>query len=516
MKTIYQILIFAISIAILSCKSNTIQKTDYKTEQHRPQYHFTPKTSWMNDPNGMVYYAGEYHLFYQYFPDSTVWGPMHWGHAVSKDMLRWEHLPIALYPDSIGCIFSGSAVVDKNNTSGFGKQGGESPLVAMFTLHDLAGEKIAGKIDIETQGIAYSLDKGRTWAKYAQNPVIKNPGIRDFRDPKLMWHAATSQWIVTLAAANHVEFYGSKNLKAWQKLSEFGLKEGAHGGVWECPDLFPIKVENTDVEKWILIVSLGDGAPNGRSGTQYFVGDFDGKTFKNENKPENIFWLDYGRDNYAGVTWSNAPDNRRLFLGWMSNWEYAQSTPTKKWRSAMTLPRELILKKTDLGNRLFQTPIKEIKSLQKNTQSIDKQLVVNNKEINLSSKCNEVSLDFDLNETSATDFGITYFNAQNEKISIGYETETKRFYIDRTASGKMDFEKSFAGRHYAPRTSVEHIVKFHLYLDVASVELFADDGQTTMTDIFFPNEDFTKVELYSIGGKTQLVKGETNTIKATW
>ena len=508
----------AILATILACKSNLAQNnaSDYRIEQHRPQYHFTPQTSWMNDPNGMVYYAGEYHLFYQYFPDTTVWGPMHWGHALSKDMLHWEHLPIALYPDKTGCIFSGSAVVDKENTSGFGTKGGENPLVAMFTLHDLAGEKIAGKIDIEVQGIAYSLDKGRTWAKYAQNPVIKNPNIRDFRDPKLMWHEASKKWIVTLAVANHVEFYSSKNLKDWQKAGGFGSKEGAHGGVWECPDLFPIKVEGTNEEKWVLMVSIGDGAPNGRSGTQYFVGDFDGKTFKNENIPDNIFWIDYGRDNYAGVTWSNAPDNRRLFLGWMSNWQYAQNVPTQKWRSAMTLPRELFLKKTAQGNRLFQVPVKEISSLENKWQSIEKQVVANTSQAKNYSKCGEIYLEFDLSKSTAKDFGLTCFNAKGEKISIGYETATKRFYIDRTVSGKLDFEPSFSGRHYAPRTATDNKLVLHLFIDVASVELFADNGQTAVTDIFFPNEDFTQFQLFSNGGNAALNEGKMTELKAMW
>jgi sucrose-6-phosphate hydrolase SacC (GH32 family) len=231
----------------------------------------------MNDPNGMVFHNGEYHLFYQHNPDSTVWGPMHWGHAVSKDMIYWEHLPIALYPDSLGTIFSGSAVVDNNNTSGFGTAVNPA-LVAIYTYHDAEGEK-AGRKDYQNQGIAYSLDNGREWITYDQNPVLRSPGIPDFRDPKVMWHEKSQQWIMALAVVDRISFYSSPNLKDWTKESEFGANIGAHGGVWECPDLFELQVEGTQDKKWVLLVSINPGAPNGGSGTQYFIGDFDGKNF---------------------------------------------------------------------------------------------------------------------------------------------------------------------------------------------------------------------------------------------
>ncbi len=302
-------------------------RNDHKIEmeQHRPHFHFTPESMWMNDPNGMVYYEGEYHLFYQHHPDDVVWGPMHWGHAVSTDLVHWEHLPIALYPDEYGYIFSGSAVVDWKNTSGFGSKH-NPPLIAIFTYHDVDGEQ-AGNNDYQTQGIAYSIDKGRSWTKYENNPVLPNPGIKDFRDPKVIWYEPDQKWIMTLAAHDNVRFYSSPNLKDWIFESEFGKGIGAHGGVWECPDLFPMELDGT--QKWVLLVSLNDGGPNGGSGTQYFIGDFDGKTFINDNSKNQILWLDYGRDNYAGVTWSDIPDEdgRRIFMGWMSNWSYAEVVP---------------------------------------------------------------------------------------------------------------------------------------------------------------------------------------------
>jgi fructan beta-fructosidase len=282
----------------LSCNSakKAMNETGYTNEKYRPQIHFTPKTGWMNDPNGMVFYNGTYHLMYQYNPDSTVWGPMHWGHATSKDLIHWEHRPIALYPDSLGTIFSGSAVVDLPNTSGFGKDG-KPPLVAIFTHHDHAGER-AGSSTYQNQSIAYSVDEGKTWTKYSGNPVVKNPGIKDFRDPKVSWHQASKKWIMTLATLDRISFYSSPNLKDWTKESEFGKDVGAHGGVWECPDLFPLDVNGKTI--WVLLVSINPGGPNGGSATQYFTGDFDGKTFTPFQTDTR--WIDYGPDNYAGVT----------------------------------------------------------------------------------------------------------------------------------------------------------------------------------------------------------------------
>jgi fructan beta-fructosidase len=498
---------------ICACVSpKTEPKKQRNAEQHRPKYHFTPQKGWMNDPNGMVYYKGEYHLFYQYYPDSTVWGPMHWAHSVSKDLMNWESLPIALAPDEKGYIFSGSAVVDENNTSGF-QTGEEKALVAIFTYHDMAAEKAGRLLEVESQGIAYSLDKGRTWTKYAQNPVIKNPKTKDFRDPNVKWHEPSKQWMMTLAVGDHVEFYASKNLKEWVKTGEFGKTEGGHGGVWECPDLFPLKVEGSNTEKWVLIQNIGRGAIAGGSGTQYFIGNYDGKVFKNDNKPTDILWLDYGADNYAGVTWNNAPDNRRLFLGWMSNWLYATKVPTGApagvWRSAMTLPRELSLKNTAQGIRLFQKPVKEQNLLRTGAkQDIATQTISTNYDLKPKSICNELSLSFDLTKTTAQDFGVILSNSKGEKVLVGYEKSSNRFYIDRNESGKKDFEKIFATRHYAPRTASNSLLTMKLHIDVASVELFADGGELAMTDIFFPNEDFNKMEIFSKNGVAALTQGE--------
>lgn len=281
MKNFFYIMAWALMLG--ACGTNgkvadpSAVDTTFYTEPYRLQFHFSPKANWMNDPNGLVHYNGEYHLFYQYYPDGTKWGPMHWGHAVSKDLFHWEHLPIALYPDSLGLIFSGSAVADVKNTSGFGSMQ-NPPLVAIFTYHSMEKEKV-GKTDYQNQGVAYSVDNGRTWTKYENNPVLKNQGIKDFRDPKVFWHEASAKWVMILAVKDHVELWNSKDLKVWNKLSDFGIDYGGHGGVWECPDLFEATIEGTSEKRWVMLVSINPGGPNGGSATQYFIGDFNCITF---------------------------------------------------------------------------------------------------------------------------------------------------------------------------------------------------------------------------------------------
>jgi len=504
-------------------------------ELHRLQFHFTPPTGWMNDPNGMVYHNGEYHLFYQHNPDSTVWGPMHWGHAVSKDLVSWEHLPIALYPDSLGTIFSGSAVVDKNNTSGLGTK--ENPaMVAIYTYHNAEGEK-AGRKDYQTQGIAYSLDNGRTWTKYKANPVLKNPGIKDFRDPKVSWYEKGQKWIMTLAVADHISFYSSRNLLDWTKESDFGSDIGGHGGVWECPDLFKLPVAGTNEEKWVLIVNINPGAPNGGSGTQYFLGQFDGKNFVLDNsfkaqltgqstmpgsvkKGEGI-WLDYGKDNYAGITWSNVPesDGRHLFIGWMSNWQYANVVPTEKWRSATTVARTLTLENTPAGLRVASQPVKELQNIYGTTHKLTAQTVTNafdiSEKLSLNTPTFETNLDLEL-AGAAAGFAVELANTKNQRILIGYDAASNRYYIDRTQSGNNDFSKEFAGIHYAPRIATGSKFPVKLLVDVASVELFADNGKTVMTEIFFPDEKFTRLRLIPNKGQLKLNAGTVTELKSIW
>jgi fructan beta-fructosidase len=502
-------------------------------EPHRLQFHFTPPAGWMNDPNGMVYHNGEYHLFYQHNPDSTVWGPMHWGHAVSKDMITWEHLPIALYPDSLGTIFSGSAVVDTKNTSGLGTPDNPA-MVAIYTYHDAEGER-AGRIDYQTQGIAYSLDNGRTWTKYENNPVLKNPGIRDFRDPKVSWYEEGQKWIMTLAVKDHISFYSSKNLLDWKLESDFGANVGAHGGVWECPDLFKMKVDGSDEEKWVLIVNINPGAPNGGSGTQYFLGSFDGNKFVMDPqfeaslnakpaiattvKGQEGIWIDYGRDNYAGITWSNVPreDGRQLFMGWMSNWDYANVVPTEKWRSAMTVARELTLENTTAGLRVASTPVKELQSIYGETKSLEEQTVTS--ALGISEKLGVNTATYDLSmvvEPAGADnsFAIELSNSKDQKVLVGFDAARGQYYIDRTKAGNHSFSDKFSGIQYGPRLSADKAFDLRLLVDVASVEFFADGGKTVMTGIFFPDEAFTKVRLVADKGQLKVTSGKMTDLKS--
>jgi fructan beta-fructosidase len=505
----------------LSCRSSENKMDipgEYYKETYRPQFHFSPEAHWMNDPNGMVWFGGEYHLFYQYYPDSNVWGPMHWGHAVSTDMVHWKHLPVALSPDSLGFIFSGSAVADIKNTSALGTLE-NPPLVALFTYHDPVGEK-NGSLTFQNQGLAYSLDKGRNWIKYLRNPVLKNPGIRDFRDPKVFWHDESRKWIMILAVQDRVHLYSSPDLTHWIFLSEFGQGIGAHGGVWECPDLFRIKVKDTGEMKWVMLVSINPGGPNGGSATQYFVGTFDGTHFIEENK--DIRWVDWGRDNYAGVTWSNIPesDGRRLFLGWMSNWQYANVVPTKVWRSALTLPRELDLTHDEKGYSLVSNPIKELKALRgdktqnyKEDRGMEGKREIVPDSIRLS--CSELLFNFTVLDNTTDSLGIILENNAHQKLLIGYSRIRKQLFIDRTAAGQSDFSKLFAGVSRAPYFAGKQIL-FHVFVDASSVELFVDDGRIVMTNLTFPTGDFTYLSVFSTGGQTILRNAEFHNLKSIW
>ena len=487
-------------IAVFLISAVSIQPSyaqQYYKEMHRPQIHFSPREKWTNDPNGMVYYNGTYHLFFQYYPDSTVWGPMHWGHATSKDLIHWQQQPIALYPDSLGYIFSGSAVADKNNTSGFGKNG-QAPLVAIFTHHDPAGEK-AGKNDFQNQSLAYSLDNGKTWTKYAGNPVLKNPGITDFRDPKVFWYEQQKKWIMTLATKDRITFYSSPDLKTWTKESEFGKEQGAHGGVWECPDLFTL--DDNGKKVWVLIVNLNPGGPNGGSATQYFVGDFDGNRFTPFHTDTR--WLDYGPDEYAGLTWSNT-GNRKIFLGWMSNWLYANVVPTSTWRNAMTIPRELKLQRAGKEIYVASEPVAELNKIRSKPVALQ------------NGKGQKISLParVDLNLEQATDFTVILSNDAGEQVTIGYDKSQQQYFIDRTKSGKTDFQKDFAGRHVAKRIRTTGNMNLSLIIDVSSVELFADGGLTVMTEIFFPTKPFNHIRIQSSDKAT--IKTAISNFRSIW
>lgn len=502
-KFIKVFLISMLFIGLFSCKPETKEKSEILIENkdslklnlfqepYRPQFHFSPPEKWMNDPNGMVYHQGIYHLFYQYYPEDIVWGPMHWAHATSTDLIHWEHKGIKLYPDEHGYIFSGSAVVDHNNSSGLGTAASPA-LVAIFTYHDPKGEK-EGEINFQTQGLAFSNDNGETWTKYKDNPIIGNPGIKDIRDPKVSWHEASKNWIMTLAVGDHISFYASKNLIEWNKLSDFGKAIGAHGGVWECPDLFPMPLGETGEKKWVLLVSINPGAPNGGSATQYFIGSFDGVNFVPDDKKTR--WLDYGTDNYAGVTFSNTPENKKLFLGWMSNWDYARDTPTKVWRSAMTLPRELSLIEENGDYYLKSTPIDALESLRAHSSS-EKDITVNGtyqaQEVSLEQA--EVYLETKLNKA----FSIKIANTLGEQVVLHINPDKEEISFDRRQSGQTNFSEKFANKiHTLPYKVTDKITDLRIILDRSSVEIFIDQGRYVITEQLFPNGPYQRLSILS-------------------
>ena len=476
-------------------------KATMEEQLYRPNFHYTPKKGWMNDPNGMFFSNGIYNLFYQYYPDGNVWGPMHWGHATSKDLIKWEEQPVAIYPDKDKYIFSGSAVVDVNNTSGLGT-GKMAPIVAIYTLHDMTKEK-EGKVDVEQQDIAFSNDNGVTWKKFDQgNPVLKNPGIRDFRDPKVTWDEVHNQWVMALAAQDRNQFYKSTNLKDWEYLSDFGKDIGAHGGVWECPDFFQIKVQGSTETKWVLIQNLNPGGPNGGSGVQYFIGDFDGKTFtldpefaKRVNTEKGV-WLDYGKDNYAGVTWNNIPksDGRRLLIGWMSNWDYAQVVPTTTWRSSMTIPREIQLLRKGKEYSLINFPVKEIDKYvsktitTKNLKGKGSLSLVEASKIDLT----QAIVSFDLKNLKKDNYTLTLSNKAGESLKFGINNAENYLFVDRSKAGKIDFSEKFASTvSKANLKEIQVDTNFKIILDKTSIEIFYNNGEKVMTEIFFLTEPFT-------------------------
>lgn len=485
---------------------------------YRPAYHFTPRAHWMNDPNGLVYDKGVYHLFFQHNPDATVWGPMHWGHAVSRDLVHWQERPIALAPDALGAIFSGSAVVDHRNTSGLG-QNGRIPLLAIFTYHQDSALK-AG-LPPQSQGLAYSLDSGKSWRKYGGNPVLRpDAGQKDFRDPKVFWHAPTHRWVMALAVGDHTEFFGSPNLRQWKRLSSFGAGLGPQGGVWECPDLLPLRVKGTRQTKWVLIQSFNPGGPNGGSATQYFVGDFDGKTFTLDPAfartmhSSGPHWLDWGRDNYASVAWSGMPkgDKRTVLIGWMNNWDYGDKTPTQTWRSAMTLPRELSLhRETGGGYVLHSLPLRELRKLQGQPINLGAGSLAGERTVSLPAAAvsqSRIDLAFTI-EAGTPLVGVELTNRVGDIYRFSYDSASKTFISDRTASGLVSFSPRFASVDKAPRMSSGRLVRMSLYVDRSSVEAFLDGGATAMTTALFPRAPYTSIKLFTHGGEARLITART-------
>lgn len=453
-------------------------------EKYRPTYHFSPLYGWMNDPNGMVYKDGEYHLFYQYNPYGSKWGNMSWGHSISKDLVNWEHRPVAIAPDALGTIFSGSAVVDRDNTAGFGA----GAIIAIYTQSS----------DRQVQSIAYSTDNGRTFNKYENNPVLTSDA-RDFRDPKVFWHNDTQRWIMVLAVGQEMQIFSSPNLKDWTFQSSFGKGHGAHGGVWECPDLFELPVEGTNEKKWVLLCNLNPGGPFGGSATQYFVGTFDGKKFVNES-PSQTKWMDWGKDHYAAVTWSDAPDNRRIAIAWMSNWQYANDVPTSQYRSPNSVPRDLSLFTVDGETYLQSAPSPELEKLRgaskkrsfsvSNTKTFTEMIAGNE---------GTYEIELSLKNRNAEVMGIRLFNNQGDEVDMQYDMKEKRFSMDRRKSGNVGFNENFPMLTWTTIEDKDE-VKLRLYVDKSSIEAFGDGGRFAMTNQVFPSEPYNHINFYSKGG----------------
>lgn len=454
-------------------------------EKFRPLYHFSPAWGWMNDPNGMVYKDGEYHLFYQYNPYGSMWGNMHWGHAVSKDLLTWEHLPVAIAPDALGTIFSGSCVVDKDNAAGFGA----GAIIAFYTSAS----------DRQVQSLAYSTDNGRTFQKYNRNPILTSTQ-RDFRDPKVFWHDGTQKWIMVLAVGQEMQFFSSSNLKDWTLESCFGEGHGVHAGVWECPDLIELPVRGTELKKWVLLCNINPGGPFGGSATQYFVGTFDGKTFTNE-APNLTKWMDYGKDHYATVTWSDAPDNRKIALGWMSNWEYANNVPTLQYRSANTVPRDLELFTRNGQTYLSSQPSPEVLALRGKAQKKGSFKVDRSHEIDPILVPNDGAYEIVIKfrNNNADVIGFQLFNSKGEEVEMYYNVLDNKFTMDRRNSGQSTFNKTFATATTAPVSAGKEYT-LRLLVDKSSIEAFDGNGEFAMTNLVFPEEPYNRFSFYAKGG----------------
>ena len=474
--------------------TDTFDTTNTETKW-RPAYHHTPLYGWMNDPNGMFYKDGVWHLYYQKNPYGSKWQNMTWGHSTSTDLITWEAQPDAIRPDGLGAIFSGSAVIDHNNTAGFG----EDAVIALFTS---AGTS-------QMQSLAHSNDNGQTFEIYPGNPIITLN--TEARDPNMFWNEKTGEWNLVLAHALEKEnlFFTSPDLKTWTLSGTFGKGLGAQEGVWECPDLFELQIPGTDKTKWVLICNINPGGPFGGSAIQYFIGDFDGKTFVSDTNPDGTVttkWLDYGKDNYALVSWSDAPDNRRTTVGWMSNWQYANEVPTIQFRSANTLPREMELF-TDPEGELYvaSVPSPELLKLRDKVVSSASNKNITEKELSYKLPENglcEIDLTFQATDSDVVTFMVS--NPEGEKVIMKYDAKNHRMTFDRRESGVVDFNTKFPAVTSSPTFEKDGKINLRLFIDRSSMELFGNNGQFVMTNIVFPNHPYTTLTMESKSGDAHL------------
>jgi fructan beta-fructosidase len=499
------------SLAILFIVAGYLQSQTLYKEKYRPQFHFTPEKNWMNDPNGLVYHKGEYHLFYQHNPFGNRWGHMSWGHAVSNDLSHWKQLPVAIYEQDSVAIFSGSAVMDKNNTTGFARNTTEVPMVAIYTAHVIADSTKPDNYRQE-QHIAYSLDNGRTFTKYQGNPVL-DIGKKDFRDPKVFWHEPTKKWImlVVLAQEHIVKFYNSPDLKKWTHISDFG-PAGDYAEIWECSDLLEVPVQNeTGKKKWVLINSQ-------QYTMQYFVGDFDGKKFISQNPANKIYRPDYGPDYYAAITYNDLPANHpSILIGWVNNWKYANDLPTHPWKSAMALPRMLSLEKRNnewilLSNSFITSP-----PLIENTFVMHSPTKVKDK-LPQTINSQTISIDVEWEVQKNITAGIKVAANADRGFIIGYDPSRQKLFIDRSNASDTNFHKGFNewSKYEAPLLPVSGRISLKVLYDKSIVEVYASKGEIVMTAQIFPDEKNNGIELFSQGGTTTFTKLTGYTIKSIW
>ena len=492
--------LLALGMAAVSISGLMAQQSG---EQWRPQYHFSPRRHWTNDPNGLIFFEGEYHLFFQYNPFGDKWGHMSWGHAVSRDLVHWEELPVALREENGIMIFTGSTVIDEHNSSGF-CSGGKPCMVAIYTGHTPAGN---GKPALQTQNLAYSNDRGRNWTKYQANPVLDRH-MSDFRDPKVFWSDKSKRWVMAVALPDDhkVLVYHSKDLKDWRQVSEFG-PAGATGGQWECPELFQAPVEGKPGEtRWVMKVGLNPGGLQGGSGEQYFIGRFDGKRFKNSNPANLTLWTDYGKDCYCALTFNNLPKSRLnpVAMGWMDNWQYAADLPTAPlWRGQMTVPRELSLRQTAEGLRLVQHPVAAVETLRSGEKIITGQEIEGVNEVLASAdsqvaRSSEIAVKIELGkaQTAAIHLG---------GLVIGYDRAKSLLYVDRSHAGDVSFSPKFPARTEAPLRVANGTLELRILMDRDSVEVFAENGSIAMTNLYFPTGEKQHLRIFSEGGNLQFV-----------
>jgi fructan beta-fructosidase len=487
-------------------------------EPYRPRYHFSAPKGWINDPNGLIYYAGEYHLFYQHNPFGNVWGHMSWGHAVSKDLLHWTNLPLAIPEFTVGkattAIFSGGAVLDKGNKSGLCPAGTTDCMVAVYTGNVTEGETQTAQY----QNLAFSTDKGRTWTQYANNPVL-DIGSKEFRDPNVFWYAPQQKWVMaTVKATEHrAAFYASKNLKDWTLLSHFGgstTRPAADTSrVWECPSLMPVPVLNesgkpTQQTKWVLFISAGH-PQKGYLGMQYFVGDFDGTTFTEDKQSPRLVAdnrtnvVDWGKDYYAAIPINDLPANpgatvrKPVMIGWHNDWEYANKLPTSSFKGAMSVPREISLRATPNGYVLVQNPI-SLAPLRGKPFTKTNLTLTGAVPLDFTGESYELETDIKLG--SATKVGLKLFVSNGEESVLTYDIATKRLSFDRTKSGNIGFSDRFPSVESMPVEPQNGVLKLHILVDASVVEIFANGGQQVLTDLVFPTKHEGRITLFAEGG----------------